>query len=111
MNPFDFVALVFQPARRADWKVGAAIFRFMGSFALQNLDANRDQEPADEARTPRPRGFRRAGRHGDEGVRVPKAKFIGRRGRLLPRAAHILLPLFIIDDLAGEEFPAFEVPL
>ena len=32
MNPFSFVAPVFQPARRADWKVGVTAARFMESL-------------------------------------------------------------------------------
>ena len=29
LNPFTFVALLFQPARRADWKVGVTAARFI----------------------------------------------------------------------------------
>jgi hypothetical protein len=38
MNPFSFVAPVFQPARRADWKVGVTAARFMdGERAAINV--------------------------------------------------------------------------
>jgi len=34
-NPYSFVAPVFQPAKRADWKVGVMAARFIGNFKLQ----------------------------------------------------------------------------
>src|SRR6185369_11895223 len=44
MNPFGFVAPVFQPARRADWKVGVTAARFMESLH-SSATAHWDHEP------------------------------------------------------------------
>ena len=47
MNPCSFVAPVFQPARRADWKVGVTAARFMESLH-GFLTAHWDHEPSAE---------------------------------------------------------------
>ena len=54
MNPFSFVVPVFQPARRADWKVGVTAARFMESLHFF-FETHWDHEPGRVALVRAPR--------------------------------------------------------